>query len=79
MMKELTKDVDELAQYGVNKDINQVVKKMFGETITDSAIKEYAAVLNESRNAGSLSVSSAGTLNTKNSGVSVKKNTFFGG
>ena len=79
MMKELTKDVDELAQYGVNKDINQVVKKMFGETITDSAIKEYAAVLNESRNAGSLSVSSAGTLNTKNSGVSVKNNTFFGG
>ena len=63
----------------INKDINQVVKKMFGETITDSAIKEYAAVLNESRNAGSLSVSSAGTLNTKNSGVSVKKNTFFGG
>lgn len=79
MMKELTKDVDELAQYGVNKDINQVVKKMFGETITDSAIKEYAVVLNESRNAGSLSVSSAGTLNTKNSGVSVKKNTFLAG
>ena len=46
---------------------------------SDSAIKEYAAALNESRNAGSLSVSSAGTLNTKNSGVSVKKNTFFGG
>ena len=79
MMKYLTKDVDELARHGINKDINQVVKKMFGETITDAAIKEYATVLNESRNAGSLSVSSTGTLNTKNLGVSVKKNTFYGG
>ena len=79
MMKSLTKDVNELARYEINKDINQVVKKMFGETITDAAIKEYAAALNDSRNAGILSVSSAGTLNTNNSGVSVKKNTFFGG
>ena len=76
-MKALTKDVDELAQYGIIKDINQVVKKMFGETITDSAIKEYAAVLNDSRNAGSLSVSSAGTLNTKNSGCLCKEKIHF--
>lgn len=52
---------------------------MFGETITDSAIKEYAAALNEARNAGSLSVSSSGTLNTNNLGAAVRKNTFFGG
>ena len=78
MMKILTKDVDELTQLEINKDINRVMKKMFGETITDSAIKEYAMVLNESRNAGRLLVSSEGTLNTNDSGISVRKNTFFG-
>lgn len=78
MMNALTKDVDELAQHTINKDVNQVVKKMFGEAITDSAIKEYASALNESRNTGNLSVSSTGTLNIKKSGIPVKKNTFFG-
>lgn len=54
-------------------------KGMFGETITNLAIKEYTTELNKSRQEGSLLVSSTGTLNMNKTGVPVKKNTFFGG
>lgn len=79
MMKSLTNDLDQLRRYEINRDINQIVKGMFGETITNLAIKEYTTELNKSRQEGSLLVSSTGTLNMNKTGVPVKKNTFFGG
>lgn len=79
MMRALTKDVNELKQYEINHNINQVLKRMFGENITNFAIREYALALNESRNSGSLSVSSVGTLNVDKIGISLKRNTFYGG
>ena len=51
---------------------------MFGEEVTNSAIVRHARILNESRQAGKLSVDQFGTLNTQGSGVTVKKNTFYG-
>ena len=51
---------------------------MFGETITNEAIKEYAKILNENRNKGVLAVDSKGRLNSLGLGKTVKKNTFYG-
>lgn len=78
MMKAMTKDVEELRRLSTNSDANKVVKKMFGETITNAVIKDYARTLNESRINGTLSVNSSGILNTNGIGKSVKKNTFYG-
>ena len=78
MMESLTSDVMALEGYTINKSINDIAKKMFGETVTTAAITDYASVLNEARNTGNLSVDSKGTLNTNANGVSVRKNTFYG-
>ncbi len=77
MMKALTSDVNKLRTYSINSDANRIIKSMFGETVTNSVIKDYAITLNEARKSENLSVSSSGTLNTNSYGVPVKKNTFY--
>lgn len=78
MMRAMKKDVEELRYLSTNSDANKVVKKMFGEALTNAVIKDYAQTLNQTRSNGSLSVDSRGVLNTNNLGKSVKKNTFYG-
>jgi len=62
-----------------------IIKQAFDEvcdniekTVTNEAIMEYAKKMNENRSEGVLSVDSAGRLNTKGVGASVRKNTFYG-
>lgn len=79
MMETLTKDVEELRKLTTNSDSNKVIKKMFGEAITNAVITDYARTLNEARTNGNLSVKSNGVLlNTQNVGKQVNKNTFYG-
>lgn len=78
MMKCLTNDIHELASATINTDIVVLVKKMFGESITNTVIKEQAENVSQHRDAGTLAVSSTGLLNTENVGATVKKNTFYG-
>ena len=78
MMSSMTKDVEALRCLNINTDTNKVLKKMFGEAITNAVIKDYAQTLNKARSNGNLSVDSMGVLNTNNLGKPVKKNTFYG-
>lgn len=78
MMKALTVDIRAIQKSASNSEVNTLTKKMFGEEVTNAAIVRHARILNESRQAGKLSVDHSGTLNTQNSGVTVKKNTFYG-
>ena len=78
MMKSLSNDVSRLMRCTNNQDANRLTKEMFGETITNLAITNYAKKINASRKSGELSVDSSGTLNTLGNGVSIKKNTFYG-
>lgn len=78
MMKALTADVQALQAHSINTSINDLVKKMFGETIVKAAIEDYAKQISESRENGNLSVTKAGTLRTDHNGIAVQKNTFYG-
>lgn len=78
MMKALTNDVQTLQAHSINTSINDLVKKMFGETIAKDAIEDYASQITAARTAGNLSVTKDGTLRTNLDGVTVKKNTFYG-
>lgn len=78
MVKELEMDVIQLRNKNINREIDLLLKKMFGETITNDAIKEYAKVISENRNKGALAVDSKGRLNAIGQGKTVKKNTFYG-
>lgn len=78
MMKSLTSDVQRLNQYRINGDINQLLKIMFGETLTDTVIKEIANPIGEARKSGNLSIDSSGRLQINQQGIPVKKNTFYG-
>lgn len=78
MIGSLKNDVIQLKGMRLNSDINALMKKMFGETVTNDAIKEYASRMSEQRKNGNLAVDSAGRLNAKNTGVPVRKNTFYG-
>ena len=78
MMEALTTDIRAIQKCSSNSEVNSLTKKMFGEEVTNAAIVRHARILNESRQAGKLSVDQSGTLNTQSSGVPVKKNTFYG-
>lgn len=78
MMKALTADVMLLKQKKVNRDINPIFKKMFGETVTNYAIAKFAKNITKARVNGTLAMDNHGTLNTNGLGVQVKKNTFYG-
>lgn len=79
MMKELTNDINDLKIKKINSDSNEILKKMFGETITNHVITEYARSISAARQTDNLSVNSKGVLNITSTGIPVKKNTFFGG
>ena len=78
MMKALTYDVKALQASHINADMNKLMKKMFGESITTDAILEYAKKISEARNSGNLSVTKDGVLKTDSRGIPVRKNTFYG-
>ena len=78
MVKKLRDDVDELKQSKYNSDINKKLKEMFGETITNYALKEYANGISKQRLKGNLSVDSSGIVNTEGRGNEIGKNTFYG-
>jgi len=78
MMSALSEDIISLRESSINSRINELIKKMFGEEVTNTAINEYASSLTKARLSGGLSVGPKGDLNINGSGVSVKKNTFFG-
>ena len=78
MMKALTADVTLLKQKTLNSEINPILKKMFGEVVTDYAITKFAKATTAARVNGTLSMDRNGTLNTNGLGAQVKKNTFYG-
>lgn len=78
MMKALTADVTLLKQKTLNSEINPILKKMFGEVVTDYAITKFAKATTAARVNGTLSTDRNGTLNTNGLGAQVKKNTFYG-
>ena len=78
MMKSLSSDIEQLKTRCINADINSLVKKMFGENVTNLVIKERAQRLNESRESGLLSVNSNGTITSNKNDTPIKKNTFYG-
>lgn len=62
-------------------NVSKILKEMFGETVTNIALKEQAEFMEKSRKADSLRLMAAtGTLTTMSSPVSipVKRNTFHG-
>lgn len=78
MMKALTEDAQKLSRCGYNSDINQLLKSMFGETLTDTVIKELSVPVGEARKSGNLSIDPSGRIQTNQQGIPVKKNTFYG-
>ena len=78
MMNALTAHVRKLQAATINTDIASLMKEMFGESVTDDVIKEYASRISTARVNGTLGVAATGTLNTSKIGTMVKKNTFYG-
>ena len=78
MIETLKKDIHRLNALSLNSDINTLLKEMFGEAVTNDAIKDYAKRIGVQREMGNLSVDSAGKLNTSNEGNKIRKNTFYG-
>jgi len=78
MIEALKKDIVCLKTLSINSDINILLKEMFGETVTNDAIKEYTKNISKQRNEGKLSVDSTGKINAANIGVPIRKNTFYG-
>ena len=78
MIEALKQDIMKLKTLTINSEMNKLMKKMFGERITNEAITEYAKSVSAKRDAGRLSVDSSGRINTKNVGMPIRKNTFYG-
>lgn len=78
MMVSLEKDIQKLNNANTNNEIVPLLKKMFGENVTTTVIKEQAEGLLNARNLGVLSAGPTGLLNMEGSGLFVKKNTFYG-
>lgn len=78
MMNSLSNDVIQLKKLSINTDTNKLVKKMFGENVTNLVIKDQAQRLNEIRKSGKLSVNSNGILTTNKNDTPIRKNTFYG-
>ena len=51
---------------------------MFGETVTNAVLMEFAKEMNHARQDSTLFVTSTGVLSLSNSEIPVKKNTFYG-
>ena len=77
MMKNLERDLEALSSFEINSDINKLLKKMFGETVTQEAICAYADDITSLRNEGKLKVGRNGRL-SESEGELIRKNTFYG-
>ncbi len=78
MMRSLTKDIQRLATLSTNTEAAELIKKMFGEEITVSVIKEQAEIVRLARENGTLGINANGVLNTLSEGILLRKNTFYG-
>lgn len=78
MMQSLTKDLETLNTASSNTAIIKQLQAMFGENITNDAVKNNAEKLNKARLSGTVTVGATGMLNAPNAITTVKKNTFYG-
>lgn len=78
MMGALKNDIMALRNMSINSDINKMTQKMFGETVTNLVLTDFAKATNTARNSGNLTVSSTGRLSLDSTGKTVKPNTFYG-
>ena len=78
MMEALTEDLDKLSKDVTNTSVIKQLQMMFGEAITNDAVKKNAENLNKARLAGTVTVGATGMLNSTKAVASVKKNTFYG-
>ena len=78
MMDALTEDLDKLNTYSTNASVIKQLQAMFGESITNDAVKKNAEKLNKARLAGTVTIGATGKLNATKAVATVKKNTFYG-
>ena len=78
MMQALTADMQNLTMISTYTETANQIKRMFGDEITVSVIKEQAEAIKQSREDGRLWVNSNGMLNWQAEGTRVRNNTFYG-
>lgn len=78
MMEALTEDLNKLNSDATNASVIKQLQAMFGENITNDAVKKNAEKLNKARLAGTVTVGATGILNATKAVAAVKKNTFYG-
>lgn len=78
MISTLERDIQILENEISNAGIIAKLKAMFGETVTNDAVKAQAEPISKARAVGSLAVGATGLLNTNKVGATVVKNTFYG-
>ena len=78
MIEALTGDLDKLNGDSINVSVIEQLQAMFGESITNDAVKKNAEKLNKARLAGTVTVGATGMLNATKAVAAVKKNTFYG-
>ena len=78
MMEALTEDLNKLNSDATNASAIKQLQAMFGENITNDAVKKNAEKLNKARLAGTVTVGATGILNATKAVAAVKKNTFYG-
>ena len=78
MMETLTEDLNKLNSDTMNASVIKQLQAMFGENITNDAVKKNTEKLNKARLAGTVTVGATGILNATNSVATVKNNTFYG-
>lgn len=78
MMKALTEDIDKLNRDLTNAAAIKQLQKMFGEGVTNEAVRKSADKLNKARAKGAVTVGATGLLNPIKAVAAVKKNTFYG-
>lgn len=78
MMNALKEDLEKLINELTNASSIIQLQKMFGENVTNEAVKKNANKLNEARAAGTITVGSTGMLNPDKAVAAVRNNTFYG-
>lgn len=78
MMDTLTGDLDKLNKELTNASVIKQLQMMFGEDVTNEAVKKNADKLNKARAEGAVTVGATGLLNPTKAVAAVKKNTFYG-
>jgi len=78
MVEALAQDIYKLQTYSTNRDMDALLKKMFGEKVTNDAIIENAQRIETARQSDRLFIDASGTIKTDNGEIPIKKNTFYG-